>query len=138
MPKIDFSQVSDAEGYTPLPDGEYPCQLTDIELDRTRSGDEMWKLRWKVATGEHTGRLLFDNLVFSEKAMSRVKLVCSVLGIDTSAEVDLEPVMLLDKEAMISTFQQEYTDQQGQTKMVNKIPFDGYSWIQQDDDDTPF
>lgn len=138
MPRIDFSNVSDTVDFAPLPDGDYVCQLTDIEVDRTKAGDEMWKLRWAVQGGEYDGRLLFDNLVFSQKALSRVKLICGCCGVDTNGTVDLEPTVLLDKQALISTYQEEYTDDVGRTKVTNRIPFEGYSFVPSGGQDAPF
>lgn len=138
MPRVDFPTIADTNDFAPLPDGEYVCVLTDIEVDRTRVGDEMWKLRWTVQDGEFAGRLLFDNLVFSQRALSRVKLVCCVCGVDTSSAVDLQPDMLLDKRAVVSTFQEEYSDEQGRTKIANRVPFEGYAAAQPEADGTPF
>ena len=138
MPKVDFSNVSGITDFAPIPDGDYVCQLVDIDIGRTKTGDEMWKLRWAVQGGEYAGRLLFDNLVFSEKALSRVKLICGCCGVDTTGSVDLDPTMLLDKLAQIMTYQEEYTDDQSRTRVTNRIPFDGYSFIPPDDDRTPF
>lgn len=138
MPRVDFPNISDSANYPPVPVGDYVCQLTDIEIDQTRNGDVMWKLRWAVQGGEYGGRLLFDNMVFSEKALSRVKLICECCGLDTSGPVDLEPTMLLDKQALVSTYTEEYTDDQGRTKTTNRIPFDGYSFVPSEPTDTPF
>lgn len=138
MPRVDFPSISDTADFAPLPDGDYVCQITDIEIDRTRAGDEMWKLRLTVQDGEFAGRLLFDNLVFSQKALSRVKLVCGVCGVDTSGAVDLDPSMLLDKRALVSTYQEEYTDGQGRQKVANRIPFEGYAYVPASGASTPF
>jgi hypothetical protein len=138
MPRVDFPSISDTADFSPLPDGDYVCQLTDVEIDHTKAGDEMWKLRWAVQDGEFAGRLLFDNLVFSQKALSRVKLVCGVLGIDTSGQLDLQPDMLLDKRALVSTYQEEYVDGQGRTKITNRIPFEGYAYVPATGASTPF
>jgi hypothetical protein len=138
MPRIDFNNVSETSDFAPIPDGEYTCRLIDIETDLTRAGDEMWKLRWEVESGEHTGRLLFDNLVFSQKALPRVKLVCFSCGLDVVGQVDLQPEMLLNRRAMVVTYQEEYQDDRGQAKVANRIPFDGYSVVPGDSDMPPF
>lgn len=138
MPRVDFSTVSEIASFSPIPDGEYLCRLTDIETDLTRAGDEMWKMRLQVEGGEYDGRLLFDNLVFSAKAMSRVKLVCQCCEIDVSGELDLQPPLLLEKRFMVTTFQEEYEDDKGQTKIQNRIPFDGYGIVPGDSESTPF
>ncbi|MBE0567944.1 MAG: DUF669 domain-containing protein [Krumholzibacteria bacterium] len=138
MPRVDFTNVSDINDFSPVPDGEYLVRLTDIETDSTRSGDEMWKLRLQVEGGEHAGRLLFDNLVFSAKAMPRVKLICASFGLDVSGVLDLDPSMLLEKRALVSTYQEEYEDDKGQAKVANRIPYDGYSPVPGDDNAPPF
>lgn len=138
MPRIDFSQVDGVTDFAPLPDGDYLCRLGDIEPDITRSGDAMWRLRWVVESGEFAGRLLFDNLVFSAKAMPRVKLVCESCGLDVSGAVDLEPALLLEKRARISTYVEEYVDDHGTTKARNRIPWHGYSAATEGDADCPF
>ena len=138
MPKIDFSDVGDVADFTPIPDGEYTCVLVDIEEDMTSKGFDMWKLRWRVEDGDYAGRLLFDNMVFSPKAMPRVKLVCDCCGVDVDGEVNLEPSMLLDKRAGVATYQDEYPDDKGQQKVRNNIRYDGYSFPQVTEGSTPF
>ena len=138
MPKVDFSTVSDIADFAPIPDGQYLCRLVDVEPDLTRSGDEMWKLRWQVEGGEHDGRLLFDNLVFTPKAMSRVKLICACCALDVSGQMDLDPAMLLDKRALVDTYQDDYEDDKGQMKVRNSIPYGGYDKVPCAEDDTPF
>ena len=138
MPKVDFKNVSDVTDYAPIPDGDYVCNLVDIEQDLTKFGDEMWKLRLEVDGGEHHGRLLFDNLVFTAKAMPRVKLVCASCGLDVTKEVDLQPDMLLNRRALVTTYQKEYEDDKGQAKVANRIPFNGYGVVPGDSDDPPF
>jgi hypothetical protein len=138
MPKIDFNNVSAIADFAPLPDGEYVCRLGDIETDATRAGDPMWKLRWIVESSEHAGRILFDNLVFSAKAMPRVKLVCASCGLDVSGEIDLEPAILMDKHVRVTTYVEEYTDEHGTTKARNRIPFDGYAAVGGSDGNCPF
>ncbi|MCP4573815.1 MAG: DUF669 domain-containing protein [bacterium] len=138
MPRINFDQVNDVDEYSPIPDGEHVVRVVDIESDTTRAGDEMWKLRLQVDGGEHDGRLIFDNLVFSTKAMSRVKLICSSFGLDVSGAVDLDPTMLLEKRALVTTYQEEYEDDRGQAKVANRIPFDGYDRVPGESSNTPF
>lgn len=138
MPRIDFENVEGIGDYSPVPDGQYLCRLTDIEPDTTRSGDEMWKLRWTVESGEHAGRLLFDNLVFSAKALPRVKLVCESCGLDVSGAVDLTPGMLVDKRALVTAYVEEFVDDHNNDKARNRIPFDGYGLVVTNDDSCPF
>lgn len=138
MPRINFADINNISEFAPLPDGDFICRLADIEADVTRSGDPMWKLRWEVEAGEYAGRLLFDNLVFSAKAMPRVKHVCAACGLDVSGEIDLEPPVLLGKRARVTTYVEEYVDDHGTAKARNRIPWDGYAAAAANGDDCPF
>jgi hypothetical protein len=138
MPKIDFSNISNAADFDPLPDGQYQVKLADIETDRTKHDDVMWKLRWKVEGGEFCGRLIFDNMVFTEKAMPRVKMICACCGIDVSGELDLQPEMLLDKQVFVHVFQEQYKDDKDQEKTRNGIPYRGYEPGPKEDPGVPF
>ena len=31
MPKIDFNNVDDVQGFAPLPDGKYLCRVAEVE-----------------------------------------------------------------------------------------------------------
>jgi len=126
MPKVDFANVDDAQDFTPVPEGEYLCELAHVDEQNTQYGDEMWRLRWKIIDGEHAGRYIFDNLIFSDAAMSRVKLVCKRLGLDVSGEADLTPDKLMDKPVFITVTIVQYTDNEGKVKDRNNVPFAGY------------
>jgi hypothetical protein len=143
MPKVDFSTVEDAKSFTPVPAGSYAVDVDSIEGTYTSGGDEMWKMRLKVLDGPHAGRFLFDNLVFSQRAMKRVKLICSKLGLETSGEVDLTPRMLRGKTCRVTVEVEDFVDDEGREKQRNNIPYAGYEAINDaagsggDDEDDP-
>ena len=126
MPKIDFSQIDDVKDFSPLPDGDYLCRLSEIEESTTQYDDELWKLKFEVAEGEYTGRYIFDNLVFSEAALKRVKLICSRLGLNVSGEIDLTPGMIEGRTCYLTVEIEEYEDSEGRIKKRNVVPFAGY------------
>ena len=126
MPKINFSDVEDVQDFSPLPDGTYLCQLSEIEEATTQYGDELWKLRFEVVQGEYTGRIIFDNMVFSEAAMKRVKLICSRLGLDVSGELDITPGLLKGRKCYVTVLTEDYEDNEGKVKKRNVVPFAGY------------
>jgi len=126
MPRIDFNNVDDVEDFAPLPDGKYLCRGAEVEEATTQYGDEMWKLRFVVESGSHRGRYIFDNLVFSDAAMKRVKLICSRLGLDISGELDLTPALVKGRSCYVTVETEEYEDQDGNTKKRNVVPFAGY------------
>ena len=126
MPTIDFNTIDDVQDFTPLPEGTYLCRLADVEEATTQYGDDMWKLRFIVESGEHRGRYIFDNMVFSEAALKRAKLICSRLGLDVSGELDLTPSVITNRTCNVSVNIEEYKDQEGNVKSRNVVPFAGY------------
>lgn len=135
MPKVDFSQIDDVQDYTPIPADKYPCVLEEVQEAQTQNQDEMWKLRWRVDGGKYAGRVVFDNMVFSQAALKRVKLICSRLGLDVSGELNLTPAMVKGRKALVSVEIEEYEDDSGNTKARNIVPFAGYERI--DGDEAP-
>ena len=138
MPRVDFGSTHDINDYSPIPDGEYLVRVVDVETDSTRSGDEMWKLRLQVEGGEHAGRLLFDNMIFSPKAMPRVKLMCGSFGLDVTGILNLDPTMVLQKQAFVTVYQETYEDNRGQEKVANRVAYDGYGPVPGHDTPPPF
>jgi len=126
MPKIDFDNVDDVQDFSPIPDGKYLCRVAEVEEATTQYGDEMWKLRLVVESGPHRGRYIFDNMVFSEAALKRVKLICSRLGLIVSGELDLKPSVIKGRTCYVTVETEEYEDHEGRTKRRNVVPFAGY------------
>lgn len=133
MVEINFDDVEDVQDFTPVPEGEYMVKVADVTEDETQYGDDIWGLKLEIINGEYSGRYVFDNMVFSEKALKRVKLICSRLGIDTSGTVDLTPDMLMDKQCAVDVVITEYIthNEEGaeQKKKKNSIPFAGYKRV---------
>jgi hypothetical protein len=126
MPKIDFNNVDDVQDFSPLPAGKYLCRLAEVEESSTQYGDDMWKLRFAVESGPHRGRYIFDNMVFSDAALKRVKLICSRLGLNVSGELDLTPALIKGRTCYVTVDIEEYEDQEGNAKKRNAVPFAGY------------
>jgi len=131
MPKIDFSKINDANNYEPIPEGKYLCELSEVEEKQTKTGDEMWNLKFAVVYPLlHEGRVIFDRMVFSEKAMSRVKLICSRLGIETKGIVDLDPKDILHQQCYLNLIIEDYTSEEGVQKKRNTVPYAGYEKVE--------
>ena len=127
MPQIDFSKIPNMEDYTPLPPGKYLARLDEIEETKTKDEAEMWKLKFTVVSGAAEGRKIFDQMVFSEKAFKRVKLICSRLGgINTDANINLTPDMLKGQSVVLEVVIESYADENGVEKKRNKVTFAGY------------
>jgi len=123
--RIDFPNIPDPTDFNPVPAGRYKCVLRDVQEQHTQSGDDMWRLQFIILEGTYKGRIIFDNMVFSTKAMGRVKLICSRLGFDMSVAQDVTPSMMKGRQAFITVTMETYNGQQ-----QNKIPFAGYEKIE--------
>jgi len=126
MVTINFADIESVNDFEPLPDGEYNCRLAEIIETFTHGGDDMWKLQFVVEDGKYTGRYVFDNMVFSERAYPRIKLICHSLGLDVAGQMDLEPAAMINKRCVLTVMSDEYIDDLGKTRKTNTVPFNGY------------
>jgi hypothetical protein len=127
--KVNFENVSDAQDFTPLPDGEYLCRLAVVEESETKDGNDLWKLHFIVVEGEHAGSYIFDNLISSEKALPRAKHICQELGLDISGELDLTPAAIMDRKCYLTVTAETY-EVGGVRKQKNKVLFTGYRAVE--------
>lgn len=135
MPRVDCPNIADT-GYSPIPEGRYKACIEKVDVKQTTKGDEMWSVEWRVIEGQYVGRKIWDNITFSEKGYSRVKLLLKRLGFDITVPIDCEPDMIRGKQAWISVYIDPYKG-----KDTNKIPFDGFLSIDEPDkvdDDLPY
>lgn len=148
MPKVDFGGVKDPEdkSFDPLPEGTYHCKVYQVKTGTTKDGSsEMWRVQYAVVNGEHQNRRIFDNIVWSEKAYPRLKLIFKRMGFNVSGVLDLSPGDIVDKEVMIEVELSEYEDREGNIKQRNVVPYGGYEAVEETTagagevpDDVPF
>ena len=142
--RIDFDRIGNSGGkYPPLPNGKYRVRIDDVETTKTRKGADMWKLRLVVTEGDHEGRRIYDNLVFSKAAAGRLVGFCGALNMATSGEIELTPDMLPNKECIAAVHTEEYTDREGNVRERSAVLYRGYFPVvdgsqSDDDDDLPF
>lgn len=122
--EVNFDKVPDA---SLVPEGKYLVKVKELVSKPTEAKDLMWNLRLEIIRREdgsktYAGRLLFDNLVFSEAGMSRIKLICGVLGIATKGRVSLKPSDFLGRLAMVDVAHRK--DDKG--KVWDGVPFRGW------------
>ncbi len=124
MPELDFDLIPDS---ALMPAGVYDCTISNVATDeRTKNGDEMWILTLTVSKGPYLARSIFDRLVFSERALPRIKLICSRLGIPVKGKFNLEPRHLRGKDVQVVVEIDERTFD-GKLLKSNKVTFDGYN-----------
>lgn len=127
MPRVNFDGVDSPHPFghgpgQPVPPGEYLCRVVGVEESLTRNQDAMWRVRFAIAEGPHTGRLVADNIVFSQAALPRVKLACGAFGFDTSGVVELAPEDLINLTCRLTVV----VEANGGGRR-NKVPYNGYA-----------
>jgi len=72
-----------AEDFAPLPPGEYVAHVQGVELFNARTGTPGVKIAFRVAEGEHVGRLVWHDCWLTPAALPRTKRDCMKLGLDS-------------------------------------------------------
>jgi len=144
MVQVNWDEIDEAgSGFELLPDGTYQVQVMEVVPRDTMSGILQWNLRMAILEGDFQDRLVFDSLFFSPKALPRVKLVFSRMGLPTEGATDLEPGDLVGRTCMVTVTTDHWIDDSGKKIPKNKVPYDGYQRIQEEvktaeDDPLPF
>lgn len=121
MVRINWDSIDEPSSNI-MPDGDYLAKVVDAEERTASTGTEMIALKLEVTKGAYAGKWVWDNLVFSAKAMPRLKIVGKAMGLNMKGEADITPNMFLGKVCVITTAQESYN---GKTRA--KITFDGYA-----------
>jgi len=95
-----------------------------------KTGKQMWKLKFAVRNGRFEGRHLVDFLFFTDKALPRVKILCSALKVDASGLCDLTPEMLTNRSCRVTVYSKDYRDGTGTTQCRNHVTYDGFEAIE--------
>lgn len=108
---MDFTDVG--EGFEPIDKGWYEATVFEIEPTTFSSGNEGWKLIWKIQSeGKAKGRQVFDNLVNTPKALWHVKAVAVATGAYSAEElggaVEFDANRLQGAPALIQITHEEY------------------------------
>jgi len=98
-PSIDFSTV---KGLEPLPVGVYNATIVKAEEGTSQKGNTKIDLQWRVDGGPFDGRIVFDTLTFTEKAMFRVKNTLLAVGFKKNFSGDVKAEALVGKSAKLT------------------------------------
>lgn len=106
---IDFTQVDELDN-SPPPAGHYHVEVAKAEATESKSsGNPMIKLQLRIVDTEYAGRMIFDNLVFTEKTFPFVKATLNALGLTSrQMKVDLDNLQgfadkLVNRGALVRT-----------------------------------
>src|ERR1051325_4964372 len=98
---IDFAKVPDISA--PVPAGQYDATIVKAEAGISKAGNPMIKLRWRIDDdGEYYHRQIFDNLVFTETALWRVRQFLAAIGYASDFKGEINPENLLGESAIIA------------------------------------
>lgn len=124
--EIDFDNRERVSDFVTVPAGTYLCRIAEVRPGTTRAGDERWSLRLVVAEGQHVGKqAAWDSLVFSTRGRSRARIVLQALGLPASGRVQIEPVDLEGRHALVEIRPAEYQSPSGEVVRRNEVPYDG-------------
>ena len=129
--RIDFSRVEDVEAFASVPEGAYRVKVAEVRTSTTRDGDPLWGLRLEVVDGLYAGRIAaWDNLVWSERGLRRVKHVLEHFGFDVSGDLELAPQDLEGLEVLVEVQHEEREDPITGTRQVRtNVPYLGYGSV---------
>jgi hypothetical protein len=140
MPMLNWDNVP--TGFTLIPDGEYKACVDSIDIKFTAAGDEMWKIKWRIIDGEHTGQMVRDNVSFGLKALPRAKLVLKRLGLDLTGEKMITVDDVIGRQCWVTVHTSSYKDKKTDKDVpCNAIKYDGFRSMaaeQKKDSDLPF
>ena len=127
MPYVKFSEVENAGEMPIIPAGLYTVVVDQIEERRTQSGDPLWRVGLRIQGGgrpELMGRRVFDNWVFSPKALPRIKLIASRFGLDVGLDREITPRDFFGKEIEVEVKTRKTVG--GDEREENFVPYAGY------------
>lgn len=125
--RVNWDGVDQAQDFGPAPAGTYLCRVMEAKAATTRFDDDMWKLTLEIAEGQYKGKQIWDNVVFSQNAMPRAKLICRSFGLSTEGETDIFPEDLRGREAYVTVEVEDYVNKEGQNRQRNSVTFGGYA-----------
>lgn len=72
---LDFINLNDIQDLpkVDIPNGEYHAKLVNLESKTSKQGNPMLSYQWVIQSGEHAGRSVYGQWVFTESAAWRFK-----------------------------------------------------------------
>lgn len=134
MPMVDMGKVDEnasggGSGEKVDKPGKYLVQIKHVTVRQDKAGNEWWGLLCEIVDGDEKGKILFDNLFWSERAMPRTKKVLAALGIEVPEfkadappkVVDYQPGMVVGCKAHVEL------KESGDPAYPLNVPWDGWS-----------
>lgn len=126
MSKYDSKQVNNFS--IPVP-ALYLVKVIDAKAVYTAAGNEMWPLILEIIEpgNEFFGNKIYENLVFTDPLMNRIKLAFESFEVAIKeGENEYQPKDIIGHIAKVQTQIEEYTNTRGQKRKKATVTFDGY------------
>lgn len=95
-------QAAKSQSFDLLPKGNYVAQIEDSDIRTTKSGGEMLGLKWRILDGQHTNRIVFQNInlknsnpvavQIGRKALGQIFSAIGIQGVRDSSELHNIPL----------------------------------------------
>lgn len=79
---IDLTEYKDRVG-AQVPEGDYDVVIEDTESDKSKAGNPMVNIWFRILNGPEQGKTIVDRLVLTEKSLFRAVGFLQALGIPT-------------------------------------------------------
>lgn len=70
----DMTGVKEGGDFTPIPEGIYTLNIMQVGERVTKNNDPMFNIEYDVASGEHSGRKVWDLIVFPDINSPSIKI----------------------------------------------------------------
>jgi hypothetical protein len=150
MPKLNMSNYdsSSVGNFKVVQPGIYLVKIVDVVVKHSTKGFEYWNLKLEIAEdgSEYYGQKLFDNIIFTEKALNRAKLIFESCGVDVSIEREYTPDDLLGAICKVEIDRIEPYIVEGKERHKSVIAYAGYysadsaavSKVKESEEEIPF
>lgn len=106
--KLDFTGV---QAYKKCEEGIHVAKLIQIDEGTTQSGDDMLKATFEVTQGDSKGARVFDNFTLTEKALWKLKLFLTSIGVKSEGKIAVDLDKLVGKTVNIEVGNEDYNGQ---------------------------
>ena len=106
--KLDFTGV---QAYKKCEEGIHVAKLIQIDEGTTQAGDDMLKATFEVTQGDSKGARVFDNFTLTDKALWKLKLFLTSIGVKSEGKVVIELDRLVGKSVNIEVGNEDYNGQ---------------------------
>lgn len=135
--EVNPDDGSAVDNFVVVEEGAYRMKIGEARESGATGDTVSWMLKLQLVDGPMAGRnAVIDWLNFTDRGMHRVRSVLAAVGYDTSKPIEVEPLDLVGKEAIIRVETRETTEHVGEKERTvrrSRVTYDGWSPVTDDD-----